>query len=392
MFNNRGAVLRLFHGLYRWYSSWTSSTLPVRSVEFFLCCPVAVECLHMIAKSVNRAKVLVFGNVRTSSSDQWLDDAFKFLYHVSLQAVEVGRFILFNCNRELDMMPLISAAFPGSVFVRLISVDAIMSRKGGTFGVGMKFRPLEKTFFSTDVRVVELKLTTTLSNSWSATTLFLFDLLKSHRLCTVSTFYDLESWVLLNGTGLGEHLQRLGRQHGYRVYFKSSPSLRSLVRSDKIKLPFKDRPGVVHEIKCGCNASYIGETGNTLLDRFGDHMKALNSYRTAEEELNGTYRKRRGRPRTIPPIEAMEKAKNSSAVVEHSSQCSLDLHPRIICREIQFRLRQIKESLFTRNNPSINRDKAVEVSSIWTALISKSGCCSIPTDSPPQPLNTLSSE
>ncbi|KFD66278.1 hypothetical protein M514_09461 [Trichuris suis] len=136
----------------------------------------------------------------------------------------------------------------------------------------------------------------------------------------------------------------------------------------------------------------IGETGNTLLDRFGDHMKALNSYRTAEEELNGTYRKRRGRPRTIPPLEAMEKAKNSSAVVEHSSQCSLDLHPRIICRESQFRLRQIKESLFIRNYPSINRDKGVEVSSIWTALISKSGCCSIPTEPPPQPLNTLSSE
>ncbi|KFD54714.1 hypothetical protein M513_04414 [Trichuris suis] len=170
-------------------------------------------------------------------------------------------------------------------------------------------------------------------------------------------------------SGPGEHLQRLGRQRGYRVYFKSSPSLRSLVRNDKIRLPFEDRPGVVYEIKCGCNASYIGETGNTLLDRFRDHMKALNSYRTAEEELNRTYRKRRGRPRTIPPIEAMEKAKNSSAVVEDSSQCSLDLHPRIICRESQFRLRQIKESLFIRNNHSINRDKGVEVSSIWTALI-----------------------
>ncbi|KFD46175.1 hypothetical protein M513_12949 [Trichuris suis] len=192
--------------------------------------------------------------------------------------------------------------------------------------------------------------------------------------------------------GLGERLQRLGRQHGYRVYFKSSPSLRSLVRNDKIRLPFKDRPGVVYEIKCGCNASYIRETGNTLLDRFGDYMKALNSYRTAEEELNGTYRKRRGSPRNIPPLEAMEKAKNSSAVVEHSSQCSLDLHPRIICRESQFRLRQIKESLFIRNNPFINRDKGVEVSSIWTALISKSGRCSIPTDPSPQPLNTLSSE
>ncbi|KFD72825.1 hypothetical protein M514_14729 [Trichuris suis] len=118
-------------------------------------------------------------------------------------------------------------------------------------------------------------------------------------------------------------------------------------------------------------------------------ITALNSYRTAEEELNGTYRKRRGRPRTIPPIEAMEKAKNSSAVVEHSSQCSLDLHPRIICRESQFRRRQIKESLFIRNNPSINRDKRVEVSSIWTALISKTGCCSIPNGAPPEPSNNL---
>ncbi|KFD48196.1 hypothetical protein M513_10910 [Trichuris suis] len=173
---------------------------------------------------------------------------------------------------------------------------------------------------------------------------------------------------------------------------QSSPSLRSLVRNDKIRLPFEDRPGIVYEIKRGCNASYIGETGNTLLDRFRDHMKALNSYRRTEEELNGTYRKRRGRPRTTPPIEDMEKAKNSSAVVEHSSQCSLDLHPRIICRESQFRLPQIKESLFIRNNPSINRDKGVEVGSTWTALISKSGCSSIPTDPPPQALNTLSSE
>ncbi|KFD57779.1 hypothetical protein M513_01449 [Trichuris suis] len=88
----------------------------------------------------------------------------------------------------------------------------------------------------------------------------------------------------------------------------------------------------------------------------------------------------------------MEKEKNGSAVVEHSSQCSLDLHLRIICRESQFRLRQIKESLFIRHNVSINHDKEVEVSSIWTALISKTGCCSIPTGAPPQPLDNLSSE
>ncbi|KFD44975.1 hypothetical protein M513_14148 [Trichuris suis] len=63
--------------------------------------------------------------------------------------------------------------------------------------------------------------------------------------------------------GLGEQLQRLGRQHGYPVYFKSSPSLRSLVRNDKIRLPFEDRPAVVYEIKCGCNACYIGATPPT---------------------------------------------------------------------------------------------------------------------------------
>ncbi|KFD60325.1 hypothetical protein M514_27502 [Trichuris suis] len=45
--------------------------------------------------------------------------------------------------------------------------------------------------------------------------------------------------------------------------------------------------------------------------RFG--IFSCSERKTAEEELNGTHRKRRGRPRTIPPIEAMEKAKNSSA-------------------------------------------------------------------------------
>ncbi|CDW59498.1 hypothetical protein TTRE_0000783301, partial [Trichuris trichiura] len=89
--------------------------------------------------------------------------------------------------------------------------------------------------------------------------------------------------------GLGEHLQRLGRQYGFRIFFKSSPNLRSLVRNDKIKVPFEQRPGVVYVINCDCNASYIGETGNTLFDRFKEHMNALKSYRSAEEELHGIY-------------------------------------------------------------------------------------------------------
>ncbi|KFD53634.1 hypothetical protein M514_05550 [Trichuris suis] len=42
-----------------------------------------------------------------------------------------------------------------------------------------------------------------------------------------------------------------------------TPNLRPLLRNDKTKVPFEERPGIVYDIKCGCNASYIGETGNT---------------------------------------------------------------------------------------------------------------------------------
>ncbi|KFD60645.1 hypothetical protein M514_08580 [Trichuris suis] len=70
------------------------------------------------------------------------------------------------------------------------------------------------------------------------------------------------------------------------VYRKPTHSDRSLVRNHKIRIPFEDRPGVVYQIKCACNASYIGETGNTLLDRFNDHMKALNGTATGQQRKN----------------------------------------------------------------------------------------------------------
>ncbi|KFD56639.1 hypothetical protein M514_02315 [Trichuris suis] len=80
---------------------------------------------------------------------------------------------------------------------------------------------------------------------------------------------------------LGEMLRHLSL-HGYCVHFKSPPNLRSLVRNDMIKIPFEQGPGVVYEIKCGCNASYTGETGNSLVDTFSEHMEALNGYRTGK--------------------------------------------------------------------------------------------------------------
>ncbi|KFD60217.1 hypothetical protein M514_27613 [Trichuris suis] len=69
----------------------------------------------------------------------------------------------------------------------------------------------------------------------------------------------------------------------------------------------------------------------------------------------------------------------ASAVVQHSSQCLLDLQPAIICRESHLHLRRVKEALFIRNNPTINHDKGVEVSAVQDALIIKSKCRALPS-------------
>ncbi|KFD50040.1 hypothetical protein M514_09133, partial [Trichuris suis] len=49
--------------------------------------------------------------------------------------------------------------------------------------------------------------------------------------------------------GLGQGSQRLGRLQGYRIYFKSSLNRLSLVRNDKMKIPFEERSGFVYKVK-----------------------------------------------------------------------------------------------------------------------------------------------
>ncbi|KFD50290.1 hypothetical protein M513_08790 [Trichuris suis] len=150
--------------------------------------------------------------------------------------------------------------------------------------------------------------------------------------------------------------------------YRSSPQLDS-----------HDRPGVFYEIKCGCNASYIGETGNTLFRRFDQHMKNVSTYKNAERRLNGEPMIGPGRPPKIEPRKVMANAIKASLVVEHASPCSLDPRPKIICRESLFHLRRIKEALYIKSNSTINRDNGVAVSEVWSALINKFQCCALPS-------------
>ncbi|KFD46587.1 hypothetical protein M514_12521 [Trichuris suis] len=57
----------------------------------------------------------------------------------------------------------------------------------------------------------------------------------------------------------------------------------------------------------GCNASYIGETGNTLFDRFNQHTLNVVTYRNAERGLNGEPTTGPGRPPTVDPRKAIAK-------------------------------------------------------------------------------------
>uniref|UniRef100_A0A5S6QCP1 GIY-YIG domain-containing protein n=1 Tax=Trichuris muris TaxID=70415 RepID=A0A5S6QCP1_TRIMR len=136
-------------------------------------------------------------------------------------------------------------------------------------------------------------------------------------------------------------------------------------------VPLDSRPGIVYEIMCGCHASYIGETGNTLSHRFREHMGYVTRYKNAEQGLNESHTVRRGRAQTRTPRKIMEEAIKASAVAEHAIHCSLDPRPNVICRENRFQLRRIKEALFIRHNRTINRDKGVKISEevLWRPLI-----------------------
>ncbi|KFD49154.1 hypothetical protein M513_09978 [Trichuris suis] len=82
--------------------------------------------------------------------------------------------------------------------------------------------------------------------------------------------------------GFGEKIVRLGRQLGFRVFFKSSPNLRSILRKDTTKIPTNKKTGLVYAVECACSGIYIGETGNTLEHRFKEHINKLTSSKNAK--------------------------------------------------------------------------------------------------------------
>ncbi|KFD47073.1 hypothetical protein M513_12061 [Trichuris suis] len=177
--------------------------------------------------------------------------------------------------------------------------------------------------------------------------------------------------------GLSEKIQTISRDLGFTVSFSRSANLGSMLRSDKLKAPPDQRPGAVYQITCTCGALYIGETGNSVSHRFTEHLRSLTRYRNAEARHMGLDVRTRGRPQTLEPTSAMQKALDSSAVTEHAVACqktATDLSISVLHRELQYKRREIIEALYIRHNRTINKDAGHTVSEAWVPLTAAHMC------------------
>ena len=117
----------------------------------------------------------------------------------------------------------------------------------------------------------------------------------------------------------------------------------TLQRGMKDQLPIANRTGAVYQIKCSdCDGSYIGETKRSVGTRMKEHLACI----------------RNGHPQL-------------SAAAEHAlyNGHRLDPEPAILDTSRGLGARRVKEALWIHNkNPSMNRDRGLELSPLWLSL------------------------
>ena len=142
--------------------------------------------------------------------------------------------------------------------------------------------------------------------------------------------------------GLSENLQRLFRTHDIPTFHKPFNTLRNVLVKPKDKIPKEQQCGLVYEITCkNCDSTYIGETGRNMGTRFKEHTS------------------RKG---------------TNSAIKEHleaeGHTCTLD-GVKILEKEEDWFKRKVKEAIqIHRHQPSLNRDKGLELPPVYSQLLS----------------------
>ena len=76
--------------------------------------------------------------------------------------------------------------------------------------------------------------------------------------------------------GLGKSFKKICRRYSINTHFKGSSTLRQLLVRPKDQDPKKKKCGVIYSYQCGkaaCYEEYIGETSQTLGERYREHLK-----------------------------------------------------------------------------------------------------------------------
>ena len=145
--------------------------------------------------------------------------------------------------------------------------------------------------------------------------------------------------------GLSEQISRELRKIGVRVVSRANPWQWTLCTGIKDTIPDEKKKGVVYQIRCSeCPASYIGETARSVKVRVSEHERHTKYGRTEE-----------------------------SAVAEHVWDTDHKMEwkkVRILDMERNWQSRRVREALrIEMNNPSLNRDKGLELSPFWMKLL-----------------------
>ncbi len=163
--------------------------------------------------------------------------------------------------------------------------------------------------------------------------------------------------------GTTETIQRILKKYGVGSCVKPYQTLWQILVHLKDKIEHSKKTEVVYQIPCkNCNHSYVGETARKLETRVKEHRQEYD--KATDNKYTRSTRK------------VSETEVNKSAITDHAKQCNhvIDWEgAKVIDSESDKYRRWIKEAIWIKKSPTMNRDKgAYQLSHVWTGLITTS--------------------
>ncbi len=151
------------------------------------------------------------------------------------------------------------------------------------------------------------------------------------------------------------------RSHNIGTSFKPHTTIRRLLVHTKDKIDKVKQCGLVYQVEChNCDKVYVGETGRQLSVRLAEHAKEV------EECTSHGVRTRSARSSETGTL---HKSAITDHAVDNNHTPNWD-NASILAREADLGRRQIREAIWIRRTPNINRDEgAFKLSHTYDDLI-----------------------